>query len=64
MKSQETCPFRIILQGGEVMCFEPWFVRPIARGPRIVREFCQGDFTACPFYRIQGKAGAAKAATA
>lgn len=64
MAPQETCPLRITLREGEVMCFEPWFVHSIARGPHIVREFCQGDFTACPFYRIQGKAGAAKAASA
>lgn len=53
MASQETCPFRVILEGGEIMCFDPWFVRTIARGPRFVRDFCQGDFRSCPYYQMQ-----------
>ncbi|MBI3128631.1 MAG: hypothetical protein HYZ11_13590 [Candidatus Tectomicrobia bacterium] len=48
-----TCPFRICLENGEILCFDPWFVRSVSRGPHFVRDFCQGDFTACPFYQMQ-----------
>ena len=62
MQSEKACPLRIILEGGEIMCFDPWFVRTISRGPRIVREFCEGDYTACPFYQVQGKGKVQKTA--
>ncbi|OGL62975.1 MAG: hypothetical protein A3I72_14775 [Candidatus Tectomicrobia bacterium RIFCSPLOWO2_02_FULL_70_19] len=62
MESEKTCPLRIVLEGGEIMCFDPWFVRTISRGPRIVREFCEGDYTACPFYQVQGKGKVQKTA--
>ena len=53
MSAKGVCPFRVCLEGGEVLCLDPWFVRTIPRGRRFVRDFCLGDFHACPFYQMQ-----------
>ncbi|MEK6710942.1 MAG: hypothetical protein AABZ64_10220 [Nitrospinota bacterium] len=64
MSEPKKCPFLVALAGGELICFDPWFCRAIRRGPRVVQDFCQRDFRACPFYRVQDKPAGIKAALA
>ncbi len=51
----DNCPFKVISESRELMCFDTGTLDCIKPHRDTARKFCHSNFRHCPYYLIQGK---------